>query len=186
MRVALVVGHTAKSQGASNPNGVTEWAFNVVLATAIRMALGDSYDCRVFHRPTGAYKTAMAKLCKEINTWGPAIVVSLHANASPEGAHFDGAEALHYPGSAKGEAFATRLSRDVAGAIGVRDRGARAQSVSWAGEPLYIMQSTKAPAVILETHFIDNDSDHNLAMEGLINGSLSNGIARSIKRCIGT
>lgn len=159
-KIAIVVGHSQWSQGAKAVDGIQEWTWHKVLAEQLLELIGDKG--RIFFRPKGHYTKAMEQLVGEINTWHPDLVLSLHFNAM-EGGTFRGTLALHWPTSTKGEAWAAAISAAVAEAQGTQDKGARSQSTSWAGAPLYILRDTDAPAVILESHYGNNAEDHEAA-----------------------
>src|SRR5690606_28623408 len=100
----------------------------------------------------------------------------------------------HWPGSARGLEAARRLSAAVAGAIGLRDRGAVAQARSWngpatvgpdgvpvpGGPPLYLLQLTRAPAVIVESFFGSNERDTELATAARDDGRLPRAMAHAV------
>jgi N-acetylmuramoyl-L-alanine amidase len=164
MRLAIVVGHSQSAQGAVAVDGVQEWAWQRVLAHQVEAAATEAgHEVQVFYRPCGGYTRSMRALTAQVNRWAPDLVVSLHFNAFPEAPgqrEVTGTMALHWPGSVAGRTWAVQLSAAVARAQGTRDRGARAQARSWSGASLWLLRSTRAPAVILETHYGDAASDH--------------------------
>jgi N-acetylmuramoyl-L-alanine amidase len=190
MRVAIVVGHSADSQGARAVNDDTEFVWCGDLAGRLLSQLNErGIEARVFNRPTrGRLSARFAALCAEVNAYGPDLVLSLHFNAMPpEHARLTrGTEVLYWRTSGRGKAWARRIGPPVAEAIGTRWRGVVPREISWAGVPLYILRDTRAPAVILETHFGSHagepgqPGDHRLATEARDSGRLSAAIADAI------
>lgn len=187
MRLAIVRGHRASSQGATAVDGLREYAW----ATALADSIADRCDrvgveCRIFTRPDRAgYTSVMRELVQDVNRWTPDIVVSLHFNAAA-GEHkgiWNGTYALHWPGSSMGQHYATRIASAVASTIGTRliRGGAMAQGESAAGYPLMILRDTAAPAVILESHFGDHPTDHMAALRGLRSGQLARAIVEAVQ-----
>lgn len=181
MKLAIVVGHSQERQGAVAVDKVQEWTWQRVLAHQVMAEVSGS---RVFYRPAGPYTRAMKKLVAEVNGWEPDLVVSLHFNAFAEPPGIDpvhGTMALHWPGSRAGRRWAGILSAAVADAQRTRDKGPREQAKSWGGATLWILQATKAPAVILETHYGDTASDHRKATEARDCGRTARAIAKAIE-----
>ena len=179
MRIAVVVGHDERNQGAySLTLDVREWAFNVPLAACVVQDLeARGAVARIFERPAGVgYSTAMATLTSEINTWAPDLVVSLHFNSMGD-TSFAGCCALHWPSSVRGNLAAAAISEAVSGAVGNRNRGAVAQADSWSGAPLYILRDTAAPAVIVESFFGSNPDDATKGRKARDSGALAAAIA---------
>lgn len=184
MKVAVVVGHSEASQGAVSVSGEQEWSWQRPLASQLVTELGArDLEARVFYRPNGGYTRSMRKLCDRINAYDPDLVVSLHFNAFPEApgqAEVVGTMALHWPTSRQGKRWAVQLSAACARAQGTRDRGARQQAKSWSGATLWILALTRAPAVILETHYGDARSDHDKATATRDSGATASALADCI------
>lgn len=179
MRIAVVVGHDERNQGAySLTLDVREWAFNVPLAAGVVQDLeARGAVARIFERPAGVgYSTAMATLTSEVNTWAPDLVVSLHFNSMAD-TSFAGCCVLHWPSSVRGNLAAAAISEAVSGAVGNRNRGAVAQADSWSGAPLYILRDTAAPAVIVESFFGSNPEDATKGRKARDSGALATAIA---------
>lgn len=182
MRVAVVIGHDERSQGARAVDGVQEYTWQRILAEGLSVELHlRGIDAPVYHRASGlGYAASMGKLVRELNTDNPALVLSLHFNAFDGPAKLHGTMGLHWPGSRMGQRWARLLSSACARAQGTTDRGPRAQAVSWAGAPLYLLRNTRAPAVILETHYGDHDDDHRLATTARDRGTTARHLAETI------
>jgi len=95
-----------------------------------------------------------------INSLNPDLAISLHCNSANTVA--TGTEAIYYPGSVKGKKFAELLSKNVSEALGLKNRGAKEP---WHGRGSGLLSRTKAPCVISEPFFIDNNEDLKKAFE---------------------
>ena len=145
--IALVIGHRKGSQGAYNAkHDLTEWMFNREVATRVQAEVP---ECVIIHRHTYSVLPA------QINVWDPKVVVSLHCNAYNTKAH--GTETLYYDGSAKGQRLALIFQRHVVDALGLTDRGVKPKTSDDRGG--YMLAETKAPAIICEPFFIDNNAE---------------------------
>jgi N-acetylmuramoyl-L-alanine amidase len=188
MRVAVSVGHDEVRQGAYSPTlDLHEWQWCSVLARQLDTELGlRGMESRIFVRePGGQYSEQMAQLCAKINDWQAShrgLVVGLHFNSTTEG--WAGGCALHWPSSTAGRALAVALAAAASKAIGNRNRGAIAQDRSWnAGRPpLWLLQLTREPAVILEPFFGSNESDARAGDRALQSGELARGLADAIAK----
>jgi N-acetylmuramoyl-L-alanine amidase len=76
--------------------------------------------------------------------------ISLHLNSGGG----TGVEVLYYDQ----RELAAKVSRAIANATGLRDRGAKQR------RDLYVLAKTNAPAILIEFSFIDNQSDMNALM----------------------
>ena len=152
---ALVIGHKKSSPGAINVNSnLTEFDFNDDLALRIEKKIRNAEVQRIYRR---TYK----ELPDDINALDPDFVVSLHCNAFNGRA--SGTEALYYHKSENGRRMAEILLNHLVEHLKLPDRGIKPKTVEDRGGPL--LRYTKAPCVIAEPFFIDNDSDLARAQE---------------------
>ena len=154
---ALVIGHKKDSPGAVNEKtGLNEFEFNEDLATRIEKKAQTTKIQRIYRR---TYK----ELPSDINALSPDFVLSLHCNAYNGQA--SGTEALFYHKSEVGKGIAAVLQRRLVDFLGLRDRGIKPKASEDRGG--YLLRYTKAPCVIAEPFFIDNDQDLAKARENL-------------------
>lgn len=154
---ALVIGHKKSSPGAVNINrDVTEFDFNEDLALRIEKKVNQTEIQKVYRR---TYK----ELPGDINAVCPDFVVSLHCNAFNTKA--SGTEMLYYHKSEKGKKMAGNLLNHLVEHLKLPDRGVKPKSAEDRGG--YLLRYTKAPCVIAEPFFIDNDSDLAGAQEDI-------------------
>lgn len=157
MKIALIIGHSKTSQGASNKRSrLTEFNYNkqIVLQLKAKLeALGHSINV--------VYRRTYATLPEDVNKLNPELVVSFHCNAFNEKA--SGSEVLYWHKSAKGKKIAEAFQRQIKNCLKLPNRGVKAKTSEDRGG--YILRMTKAPCVILEPFFIDNDIDLKTAQD---------------------
>lgn len=153
-KIALVIGHNARSQGAVRvTDGRTEYDLNSNLAVAIRDL--DPARYVIIRRTSGANEIGRAYA--QVDASGAVASVELHFNAAAAKSA-TGTETL-----TSGTLSSLRLARGVqAGmvrALGLRDRGlvtirkgsgGRGEASLWTGRP---------PAVLIEPYFGSNPTD---------------------------
>lgn len=159
IRLAIVVGHNTKRQGAYSPALGSEYAFNggEVVDAIMYAARGSSVEVAVFRRSAGAggYSAEMRDLSKRVNAWKPDCAVSLHFN-SFRTSTANGTETLH-TGSKRGAALADLAQRCMLDCFGLNNRGLR--KVGRGGRGAGFLYGVKAPAVLLEPGFGSNATD---------------------------
>lgn len=82
MRIAIVVGHNSRAQGAVNVFGESEYVWNGHLAEMI----AEHGHCRIFRRtPGGGYSREIDRVYASVDEWGADCSLELHFNgaASP-------------------------------------------------------------------------------------------------------
>lgn len=150
-KCALVIGHKPGSGGAVNFSaGVSEFEFNELLAHKIKT---DNVIINIVYRET------YAELPAKINMLHPDFIISLHCNA------FDctvsGTETLYYHKSKTGRNIAQIVQDEMVKCLGLIDRGIIPRTAEDRGG--YLLRYTKAPCVIAEPFFIDNNADFTTA-----------------------
>ena len=169
-KVALVIGHSFKEQGAHNKAfNVSEWQFNSELVPMVANELA-----KLEIQPLIFYRDELKTLPSEINAADVDAIVSFHCNAFNEIA--SGTETLYHEKSKKGKTLANVLQNAVTDCLGLRNRGTIPLTEGKNG--YFLLSKTNAPAVILETMFIDNSVDYVVA-EGALK-DLSKDIAKAI------
>ena len=170
-KVALVVGHTEASPGATNGfYNVDEFSVNSMLVSKVVEALSASgVEAEVVYR--GSYKD----LPGLVNSLAPSLVVSFHCNAFNTIA--SGTEVLYYKGSHLGQQCALMMQGHLVDALQLPDRGIKFKSRGDRGGLL--LQKTRAPCVIIEPFFIDNNYDYMVALRNI--DTLASNIALGIE-----
>ena len=203
--IALVVGHTTAARGNAIPGAVdapfTEWEYNLVLANQVHALLQDRGVPAVvlLRSPRSGYQEAAKAVAREANRWGASLVVEFHCNGAPFTLKANRTEGVHLPGSVRGAALAKAVAKAVASVQGWAYK-VIAQARSWngptrtgpdgkplpGGPPLYILQDTQAPAVILESSFFSMGADHQAApgldkaLASLADGTLAKAVADAL------
>ena len=152
---ALVIGHKKRSPGAVNENfGISEFDFNEDLAFRIEKKVNAVDVQRVYRR-------TYQELPDDINALNPDFIISLHCNAFNTRA--SGTEVLYYHRSEKGKMMAEILLKHLVEHLKLPNRGLKPKTAEDRGG--YLLRYTKAPCVIAEPFFIDNDEDLSRALE---------------------
>ncbi|EOV9528844.1 N-acetylmuramoyl-L-alanine amidase [Bacillus cytotoxicus] len=89
----------------------------------------------------------LSNIVAKCNSHDVDLVISFHLNSYNTTAH--GVEVLYYDQKDLAAKISAQLSKD----IGWYNRGAKQRT------DLYVLRNTKAPAILIELGFIDNDSD---------------------------
>ena len=148
MKTAIVVGHSLKKQGAINDCGVTEFQYNKKVAQFVCF---NNPDADIIYRRHG-----YTNMINEINAVKYDLIVSLHCNAFDKKA--SGFEILSSGSDESMKAariFEKNIYYDLFDEITLR--GVKKISEKQRGGP--ILHWTKAPCILLEPFFIDNDFD---------------------------
>ncbi len=154
---ALVIGHKKQTPGAANINkNITEFDFNEDLALRIEKKVEKSQVQRIYRR---TYK----QLPDDINELNSDFTISLHCNAFDT--NVSGTEVLYYHRSEKGKKMAEILLTHLVGHLKLAKRGIKPKTSEDRGG--YLLRYTKAPCVIAEPFFIDNDDDLARALENI-------------------
>ena len=157
MKICCIVGHSKRKQGASNKRtGLTEFSYNESLVLEIGEELA-----RMGHNVNIVYRQTYKQLPHDINTIDADVVVSFHCNAYNEKA--SGTEVLYAEGSDKGKKAAQIFHDHIVDALKLTPRGIKPKRIKDRGG--YILHKTKAPCIILETFFLDNDLDLECAIK---------------------
>lgn len=156
-KICVIIGHGGNDCGAvSQDRKISELVYNTEIANDLVELLEDNgYEAFTHNR--GYSKTENTTL---INSLNPDLIISLHCNSADTIA--TGTEAIHYPDSKNGKRFAELLSKNVSEALGLKNRGAKEP---WHGRGSGLLSRTKAPCVISEPFFIDNNEDLKAGLE---------------------
>ena len=150
--VAVIVGHSETSQGATSNGGLSEFELNSEIAIAIRDRVKNN-NVIIIYRDNGAdgYKN----LPQRVNSIEPYIAISLHANASllPSSGH----EVLYMRNNLDSAKLAYELNEVIDYSVGNIDRGTKPKDRTDRGGLL--LWKVKCPVVILEPFFINNNDE---------------------------
>lgn len=153
------IGHSKNSPGAVNKkHNTSEFLFNEALAKDV---LADSHALDV--KVELFYRSTYDALPREINARNPDVVLSLHCNAFDTKAR--GCETLYYHSSSKSKGIAQICQNNLVKALQAVDRGIKPKHADDRGG--YQLRYVKAPIVIMEPFFIDNDMELENAYKNL-------------------
>lgn len=158
LRLAVIIGHTKRAQGANSKILGSEYVYNTDLAHRIqKYAEGEGVQVSIFTRDkggiSGAFKAALATK--------PHAIMELHYNAFNGKA--SGSEVLFSDNfdkaGVKELALAHLVSRAMASALGITNRGVK--EIAKRGERGFhnLAQTTHVPGILLESGFGDNPND---------------------------
>ena len=149
VKVFLSAGH-----GGSDPGAVAysmkEKDINLQVLLACKAEL-ERHGVKVSTSRTKDENDPVGEEVREANVSGADIAVSFHVNAGKG----DGFEAFYYTSSEVGKELATLAEKHVK-ALGQNSRGIKS------GNHLQFIKNTTMPAVLMESFFIDNDTDNNI------------------------
>lgn len=153
--LAIVVGHTQNSPGASgtSPINQSEYPWNKDLAAKIKQECQNrGVESKIFYRDgigiSGAYK--------QVKSWGAACVMELHFNAFNGSAR--GTETLYDADTNSGsQSWAGRLQQSMLDVLGTKDRGLKERDPGDRGYKS--VSSVNIPSALIEPFFGDNTAD---------------------------
>ena len=152
LKLAIVVGHNAKRQGAVRPDtGETEFQWNTGLAELIEeeACLFPQIEVKTFFRThCGSYRREIEAVYDQVDEWGADLSNELHFN-SHSSRSATGSEVLS-SGSVASMKYATALQDRFVLALDLKDRGVKIRRSGRGSESL---MSGKAPAVLIEPFF---------------------------------
>ena len=151
MKICLLIGHKKHSPGACNGSGLCEFKYNehIVhrIAEKLKHSKTVSYEI--------VYRKSYKKLPKKINALNFDLIISFHCNAYNK--KVSGSEVLYYRSSKKGKKYADKMMDAVNQVLKLPLRGCRAIDSEDKGG--YLLKYTKAPCILIEPFFIDNNAD---------------------------
>jgi N-acetylmuramoyl-L-alanine amidase len=157
MNLTLVIGHKFNSKGACNEQyNLCEYDYNDTFVNKLIKVLDKIHNVYV----TIVYRDIYKELPEDINNTNPDIILSFHCNAFNKKA--SGTEVLFYHKSRKGRALATNLQEKLVDALQLPNRGIKPKAAEDRGG--YLLCYTKAPCLIVEPFFIDNNNDLQVAL----------------------
>ena len=148
MKIAIAGGHSAAARGASGyiDEYEKDRAYVAKLIPALEAAGHTVVDC------SNEAATVNGELYAEVskaNESDADYFLAVHFNAGGG----TGTECWYYSGNEAGYELADTMSSNVAGALGLRNRGAKSTT------SLYVIRRTNMPAVLLEVCFVDTYQD---------------------------
>lgn len=184
MKLAVVIGHNSRSQGAvRSDTGESEYVWNGRLAQLMeRLAPEFGVELRVFRRVSGGgYRTEIRRVYSQVDQWGADASIELHFNGSSN-PDATGIETL-----SSGTALSLRLAQAVQDemiiALGLRDRGVKTVGGSDRGGASLIAGA--APAILVEPFFGSSPKGQAATDEGREQEALAEAYLRGAASALG-
>ena len=171
MKLAIVVGHNARSQGATRRDtGESEYSWNGRLAKMIEAhAARSCVEVKTFRRtPGGGYSREIDRVYGQVDRWNADASIELHFNAS-ENPRATGVETLS-SGYSRSLILAAHVQAAMVDALALRSRGVKVRSKSQRGGRS--LHAGRCPAVLVEPFFATSQkglgaSDEDAEMDEL-------------------
>ena len=176
-KVCIDPGHGGTDSGAVGQNGTREKDVVLQIGLLVKAALERNNIDVVMTREKDIVsgKLVIADRCRIANNANVDYLVSIHANA--DGDQDDktgfGTETWAYSTSSAGYPLAKAVQKELIAANGLTDRGVKAKA--WD-----ILKGTKAPAILVETAFINNSAEERLLTDVAFQRSTAEAIAKGI------
>lgn len=164
MRIGIDMGHTLSGEGTGSQGcGYREENLTRELGKIVMEMLKKEghtvYDCTVDKSSNNAQQ--LIDRVNKANKQPLDLFVSIHFNACVNDVKGDGrttgAEVLLHSMSSKAKPYAERIVKKIAN-IGLKNRGVKTHNA-------YVLKHTKAPALLIETCFIDDRDDMNIYLK---------------------
>lgn len=165
-KLAIVVGHNVRSQGAVRPDtGESEFSYNGRMAKYMEQIANDyDLDVRVFYRiPGGGYTAEIKRVYGDVDAWGADASIELHFNAAGS-PNASGTETLS-SGSQKSLILAQEVQMEMVEALDLRDRGIKVRNSRTKGRGYLSLVSGRAPAILTEPFFATSTRDQRSSDE---------------------
>ena len=151
MKIFINPGHDPQLDPGACGNGLREADVALKIGKRVENYLrAVGYDVKLFQYD------GLGEICFDANSWKADLFVSIHCNAATGTAK--GTETFS-SGGAKSTRLAEKIQNQLVNSLPVVNRGVKI------GERLYVLRNTDAPAVLVETAFIDNPDDAKLLVE---------------------
>ena len=152
--VAIVIGHTQDSPGASSPYGIpAEHTYNLLVADRLR----DIADIYCYDTYAYGYNSMVKRNADKINKKDYKLVIELHYNSSVSG-DANGCEVLYYFNNVQGKKLATAASSIISKTMGISNRGIKPLS-SDKERGFSAVYYPKPTTLLLEPFFGSNKED---------------------------
>ena len=149
IRVALVVGHTQRAQGARNAYA-SEYNWNFAIAHSvlkIMEAFSNEIKCEVITDNNNDYKLHLFNKVGIVNLGNFDLAISMHCNSTIMPT-VNGTETWYFCNSKKGYQIARIFQNQILKNLGLKDRGLKCS------KKLVILRETKCTAILLEPFFL--------------------------------
>jgi N-acetylmuramoyl-L-alanine amidase len=193
--VVLDPGHGGDESGAVGPAGTREKAVNLAIAQEAERRL-EALGATVVLTRTADYRITLASRAAIATGLDPAVFVSIHHNAEPDGPRDGpGAETYFQIGAAESRRAAGLVYEELVGAFSAydiawvadSDAGAKYRPAGDGGDYYGILRRTAGvPAVLSEAAFISNAPEEQLLVDPAFQAVEAEAITRAVVRFVTT
>ena len=153
--VAIIIGHTEKSQGALSEHfNQREWSFYNDVVPLLHKV-----DVYRHNKNIGGYTARIKNTSTKLNKKDYKLIIACHFNSATPQAN--GCETLYYFNSKKGKYYAEKFTELIVDRFCLKDRGIKAL-VNKNDRGFAITYYLKAPVILIEPFFGSNDNDCKL------------------------
>ena len=177
-KVFIGVGHGGTDPGAA-ANGLKEKDLNLAIALACKSEL-ERHGIVVGISRTKDENDPLSDEIKECNKFNPNYAVEIHNNAGGG----DGAEIYHYSKGGTSKTLAQNILKEIV-AIGQNSRGLKTKLDKNGKDYFGWIRETNAPAVIVESAFVDNKKDVAIIDTAAEQKKMGIAIAKGILKSLG-
>ena len=178
MKICVSIGHGKSSKGGYDSGAVGGGYHEFKIAREIGKYIGQAlseYDCAVdvINYDATLYLTDRIAY---VNNGGYDLAMEIHLNAGGG----TGSEVYYKHTNAQGKKLAAAISKSIANTFGIRDRGAKVKLNNAGGDYFGFVRSVKCQSLLIETVFIDTNSDRKKVEGDDGRKACGNAIARAV------
>ena len=177
-KVFIGVGHGGSDAGAV-ANGFKEKDLNLSIALACQAELS-RHGVSVLISRTKDENDDLTERIKECNAFKPDLALDIHNNAGGG----DGAEVFHTIGGGTGKTLALNILDEIV-KIGQNSRGVKTKVNSSGTDYFGFIRQISAPAVIVESAFLDNKTDIQIIDTEAEQKTMGIAIAKGVLKTLG-
>jgi N-acetylmuramoyl-L-alanine amidase len=195
VQVVIDAGHGGPEPGAVGPSGLSETEINLAIANYAKEALEARGISAILTR-TGEYRMTLEARARVVRAVGPALFVSVHHNAEPDGPFpRPGSETYYQIASPDSKRASGILYEELIAAfapfdaqwVADSDAGAKYRKGSSGDDYYGILRRTQGtPAVLSEALFVSNPSEEALLARDDVRRAEAEGIAKAAERFLTT
>ncbi|PHV69669.1 N-acetylmuramoyl-L-alanine amidase [Sporanaerobium hydrogeniformans] len=171
--IVIDPGHGGSDAGAAR-EGITEKDINLSIALKVQQLLQEKGVNVVMTRVNDT-KVSLETRVQMSNDSKADLFVSIHQNALEDHVTY-GIETWFEKTSPESKKLAEVVQSSVSESTNGKDRGTKSR------HSLYVLQNTKAPAVLVECGFISSDAERSLLQDDTYQDAIAEGIVKGIEK----
>lgn len=165
-KIAIIVGHNEKSQGAySKALDMTEYCYYKKVADKLKEVMGDAIDVYT-RKPNSTYGAEMREVLNELNKTNYSYVLELHFN-SLSNTNVQGVECIAFHKSKVGLELSNKFNNLISKKMNIPNRGIiKVDNPNQRGA--YGICKSKPPYVLIETFFGSNEKSKDFTVDKMV------------------